>query len=49
MDYRNLGSAGVRVSPIALGAMTFGDAAPGQMMHGVSCDEATSFSPSSGH
>lgn len=43
MEYRKLGYAGVKVSPLCLGTMTFGEAVEGQMMHGIGCDEATSF------
>ena len=43
MEYRNLGTAGVRVSPLCLGAMTFGEADESSFMHKVSCDEETSF------
>ncbi len=41
MHYRQMGRTGLRVSPICLGAMTFGDAPTG-FMAGVSCDEDTS-------
>lgn len=43
MEYRNLGSSGVKVSTLCLGAMTFGEADAKSMMHGASADEATSF------
>jgi aryl-alcohol dehydrogenase-like predicted oxidoreductase len=43
MQYRNLGSSGLRVSTLCLGAMTFGEADDKSFMHGVSADEATSF------
>jgi aryl-alcohol dehydrogenase-like predicted oxidoreductase len=43
MDYRNLGSAGVKVSPLCLGTMTFGEADDRSFMHDVSCDERTAF------
>lgn len=43
MEYRNLGTAGVRVSPLCLGAMTFGEADENSFMHKVSCDEETSY------
>ncbi|MEM9490341.1 MAG: aldo/keto reductase [Myxococcota bacterium] len=43
MEYRNLGSSGVRVSTLCLGAMTFGEANEKSFMHNVSCDEETSF------
>jgi aryl-alcohol dehydrogenase-like predicted oxidoreductase len=42
MDYRNLGAAGVKVSTLCLGAMTFGEADEHSMMHRVSADEETS-------
>ncbi len=42
MEYRNLGAAGVKVSTLCLGAMTFGEADEQSFMHKVSCDEATS-------
>ena len=42
MDYRNLGGAGLKVSPLCLGAMTFGEADSASFMHKVSADEATS-------
>ena len=43
MKYRQLGSSGVRVSTLCLGAMTFGEANEKSMMHGASADEQTSF------
>jgi aryl-alcohol dehydrogenase-like predicted oxidoreductase len=43
VDYRNLGAAGVRVSPLCLGTMTFGEADEGSFMHKVGCDEATAW------
>jgi aryl-alcohol dehydrogenase-like predicted oxidoreductase len=42
MEYRNLGAAGVRVSPLCLGAMTFGEADDKSFMHKAGADEATS-------
>ena len=42
MEYRNLGSAGVKVSTLCLGAMTFGEADDKSFMHQVGCDDATS-------
>ena len=42
MEYRNLGAAGVKVSTLCLGAMTFGEADAQSFMHQVSADEATS-------
>jgi aryl-alcohol dehydrogenase-like predicted oxidoreductase len=41
MEYRSLGSSGIRVSTLCLGAMTFGEADEKSMMHAVGCDEAT--------
>jgi len=41
MEYRKLGGAGIKVSSLCLGAMTFGEPAPGSMMHGIAADEAT--------
>jgi aryl-alcohol dehydrogenase-like predicted oxidoreductase len=41
MEYRKLGGAGVKVSSLCLGAMTFGEPSPGSMMHGIAADEAT--------
>lgn len=41
MKYRNLGSAGVKVSSLCLGAMTFGEADEKSFMHKVGSDEAT--------
>ena len=43
MEYRKLGSAGVKVSPLCLGTMTFGEADAGSFMHQVGCSEAESF------
>ncbi len=43
MQYRNLGTSGLKVSTLCLGAMTFGEADESSFMHGVSADEATSF------
>src|SRR5688500_11878917 len=42
MKYRNLGSSGVKVSSLCLGAMTFGEADEKSFMHKVGSDEATS-------
>lgn len=42
MKYRRLGSAGVKVSELCLGAMTFGEADEKSFMHGIGSDEATS-------
>jgi aryl-alcohol dehydrogenase-like predicted oxidoreductase len=41
MKYRNLGAAGVKVSSLCLGAMTFGEADDKSFMHKVGSDEAT--------
>lgn len=41
MDYRNLGSTGLQVSTLCLGAMTFGEPDEKSMMHGIASDEAT--------
>jgi aryl-alcohol dehydrogenase-like predicted oxidoreductase len=41
MEYRNLGSSGLRVSSLCLGAMTFGQADEASFMHNVCADEAT--------
>ncbi|MCA9523045.1 MAG: aldo/keto reductase [Myxococcales bacterium] len=41
MQYRNLGSSGVNVSTLCLGAMTFGEADESSFMHKVGCDERT--------
>jgi len=41
MKYKNLGSSGVRVSSLCLGAMTFGEADEKSFMHKVGSDEAT--------
>lgn len=43
MKYRNLGSAGLKVSELCLGTMTFGEADENSFMHSVGCDDATSF------
>lgn len=42
MEYRNLGSSGLRVSSLCLGAMTFGEADEASFMHKVGSDESTS-------
>nr|HEX4314948.1 aldo/keto reductase [Kofleriaceae bacterium] len=42
MKYRNLGAAGVNVSNLCLGAMTFGEADDRSFMHKVGSSEATS-------
>jgi aryl-alcohol dehydrogenase-like predicted oxidoreductase len=41
MELRPLGSSGLRVSPLCLGTMTFGEADTTSFMHGVGSDEAT--------
>jgi aryl-alcohol dehydrogenase-like predicted oxidoreductase len=41
MEYRTLGSSGLKVSTLCLGAMTFGEADAKSFMHQVSCDEPT--------
>ena len=41
MKYKNLGSSGVRVSTLCLGAMTFGEADEKSFMHKAGSDEAT--------
>src|SRR5580765_4888934 len=43
MEYRTLGSSGLKVPVLCLGAMTFGEADDKSFMHGISCDEKTSF------
>jgi aryl-alcohol dehydrogenase-like predicted oxidoreductase len=42
MKYKNLGAAGVKVSTLCLGAMTFGDADNTSFMHQATMDAATS-------
>ncbi|MCK6506029.1 aldo/keto reductase [Myxococcota bacterium] len=42
MELRTLGRSGLKVSPLCLGAMTFGEADSSSFMHKVGCDEATS-------
>jgi aryl-alcohol dehydrogenase-like predicted oxidoreductase len=42
MEYRNLGAAGVRVSALCLGAMTFGEADEKSFMHKAGADQTTS-------
>jgi aryl-alcohol dehydrogenase-like predicted oxidoreductase len=44
MKYKKLGAAGVKVSELCLGAMTFGEANDKSFMHQVGSDEKTSFS-----
>ncbi|MFO0725157.1 MAG: aldo/keto reductase [Myxococcota bacterium] len=43
MKYQNLGPTGLKVSPLCLGTMTFGEADETSFMHQVGCDEATAF------
>jgi aryl-alcohol dehydrogenase-like predicted oxidoreductase len=43
MEYRRLGSSGLKVSTLCLGTMTFGEADEKSMMHKIGCDEETSF------
>jgi aryl-alcohol dehydrogenase-like predicted oxidoreductase len=43
MKYRNLGGAGVKVSSLCLGAMTFGEADASSFMHKAGSDETTAF------
>lgn len=43
MEYRRLGSSGLKVSELCLGAMTFGEADEKSFMHGVGASEETSF------
>jgi aryl-alcohol dehydrogenase-like predicted oxidoreductase len=43
MKYRNLGAAGVKVSTLCLGAMTFGEPDASSFMHKAGSDEATTF------
>ena len=43
MQYRRIGTSGLQVSSLCLGAMTFGTADEKSFMHGASADEATSF------
>ena len=43
MEYRSLGSSGLKVPVLCLGAMTFGEADDKSFMHKIGCDEKTSF------
>ncbi len=43
MDHRSLGTSGLKVPVLCLGAMTFGEADDKSFMHKVSCDEKTAF------
>lgn len=40
MEYRNLGNSGLKVSPLCLGGMTFGEADEDSMMHKISSSES---------
>lgn len=42
MMLRSLGGSGLKVSPLCLGAMTFGEADSSSFMHKVGCDDQTS-------
>ena len=39
MEYRSLGTSGLKVPALCLGAMTFGEADDKSFMHKVGCDE----------
>jgi len=43
MEHRTLGTSGLKVPVLCLGAMTFGEADDKSFMHKVGCDEKTSF------
>jgi aryl-alcohol dehydrogenase-like predicted oxidoreductase len=43
MEYRSLGTSGLKVPVLCLGAMTFGEADDKSFMHKVGCDAKTSF------
>jgi aryl-alcohol dehydrogenase-like predicted oxidoreductase len=43
MEHRSLGSSGLKVPVLCLGAMTFGEADEKSFMHKVGCDEKTAF------
>jgi len=43
MEYRSLGQSGLKVPVLCLGAMTFGEASEGSMMHKIGADEKTSY------
>jgi aryl-alcohol dehydrogenase-like predicted oxidoreductase len=43
MEYRNLGTSGLKVPVLCLGAMTFGEADEKSFMHKVGADEKTAF------
>lgn len=42
MEYRALGTSGLKVSTLCLGTMTFGEADASSFMHGVGCDDEVS-------
>ena len=44
MEYRSLGTSGLKVPVLCLGAMTFGEADEKSFMHKIGADERTSFS-----
>jgi aryl-alcohol dehydrogenase-like predicted oxidoreductase len=43
MEYRTLGTSGLKVPVLCLGAMTFGEADEKSFMHGIGADEKASF------
>lgn len=43
MEYRSLGTSGLKVPVLCLGAMTFGEADEKSFMHKLGCDDQTSF------
>ena len=43
MKYKRLGGAGVKVSELCLGGMTFGEADEKSFMHKIGSDEQTAF------
>lgn len=43
MEYRKLGQSGLKVSPLCLGAMTFGEPDETSFMHGVSSPEEVAY------
>ncbi len=43
MEYRSLGSSGLKVPVLCLGTMTFGEADDKSFMHKVGCDDKTAF------
>jgi len=44
MEYRRLGSSGLKVSSLCLGTMVLGEADETSFLHGIGCDEKTAFS-----